>query len=91
MHNYEFGPLGGSPYQSAGDPEKDRPRRHSTFSLIVTIVVVAAIAILGLSVSFWVLGLVFHLAGWILRVAILAAVAALVWRWVNRRRSPDSR
>ncbi len=59
------------------------------FSLIVMIVVIAVIAAVALSVTFWALGFLFHLAGWILRIAVLAAVAAFVWRKVNRRWSHD--
>jgi putative flippase GtrA len=89
MHNYEFGSSGGTHRGPYGVPEGDEPRKHSMFSLIVMIVVVAVLAIAGLSIAFWALGFLFHLAGWILRIAVLAAVAAFVWRWVNRRLSHD--
>jgi putative flippase GtrA len=89
MHNYEFGSWGASRPGPYSEPGGDSPRKHSTFSLIVMIAVVAVLAILGLGVTFWVLGFLFHLAGWILRVAVLAAVAALVWRWITRRRSSE--
>ena len=88
MPNYDAGPLGDpAHYSGYGDPQPDRPRKPSIFSLIVMIVVVAAIAAVGLTIAFWVLGFVFHLAGWILKIAVLAAVAAYVWRWVGRRSS----
>jgi len=87
MHNYEFGSYGGQGHQSApGDPDGGRPRQHSVFSLVAMIAVIAVIALLALSVAFWVFGLVFHIAGMIFKVAILAAVAALVWRRVTRHR-----
>jgi hypothetical protein len=86
MHNYEFGAAGGSggenPYT---EPENHGSRKNSMFSLIVMIVVIAVIAAVALTITFWALGFLFHLAGWILKVAVLAAVAAFVWRWVNRR------
>ena len=87
---YDFGPLGGSAsHGSHQQPEDDAPHQNSIFSLIVMIVVVAVIGAVALSVMFWAMGFLFHLAGWILRIAILAAVAAFVWRKVNRRRSQD--
>jgi hypothetical protein len=90
MHNYDAGPLGDPAHHTGyGEPEPDRPRKSSIFSLIVMIVAVAAIAAVGLTITFWALGFMFHLAGWILRVAVLAAVAAYVWRRVNRRWSHD--
>jgi hypothetical protein len=54
---------------------------------VLTIVVIAVAASVGLGVAFWAVGLVFHLFGWILRIALLAGVAAFVWRWVNRHTS----
>jgi hypothetical protein len=89
MHNYQFGSGGASRPGPYGEPEGDAPRQHSIFSLIVMIAVVAVLAIVGLGVAFWLLGFLFHLAGWILRVAVLAAVAALVWRKITRHRSAD--
>jgi len=86
MHNYESGSFFGSgSYSPSADPDEHRGR--SIFSLIVMGAVVAVGAVLVLGAAFWVLGLVFHLAGWIIKVAILAAVAALVWRRVTRGRS----
>ena len=90
MPNYDFGPIGGSSAQSPyNPPENSAPHKNSTFSLIVMIVVVAVIGVFALSVAFWVMGLLFHLAGWILRIAVLAAVAAFVWHRVSRRWSHD--
>lgn len=90
MHNYDFGAFGGygqhGPY---GEPE-GAPRRHSVFSLVVTIIVVAVGAAIVLGLLFWTLGLVFSIAGWIIRIAILAAVAALVWRRLTRHRAGTS-
>jgi putative flippase GtrA len=80
MPNYEFGSWGASRPGPYGEPEGDAPQKHSTL---------AVVAIVGLGVAFWALGFLFHLAGWILRVAVLAAVAAFVWRRVTRHRSPD--
>jgi hypothetical protein len=87
---YDFGPLGGSAgHSSHHEPEDDARHHNSIFSLIVMIVVVAIVGAVALSLVFWAMDFVFHLAGWILRIAILAAVAAFVWRKINRRWSQD--
>jgi biotin transporter BioY len=85
---YDFGPFGSAGHSSHYEPD-DAPRKNSIFSLIVMIVVVAIIGAVVLGLAFMALGVLFHLAGWILKVAILAAVAALIWRRINRRRSHD--
>ena len=86
MHNYESGPfIGSGSYSPSGGPDEHRGR--SIFSLIVMIAIVAVAAVLVLGTAFWVLGLAFHLLGWIVKVALLAAVAALVWRRITRGRS----
>jgi hypothetical protein len=54
---------------------------------------VAAIAIgvvlggLVLSAAFWALGLLFHLVVWVVRIALIVALAAAVLWLVDRRRS----
>jgi hypothetical protein len=84
MSNYDFGSIGST---GGPSPYSDEPSHRSVFSLVLTIVVIAVAASVGLGVAFWAVGLVFHLFGWILRIALLAGVAAFVWRWVNRRTS----
>jgi len=87
MHNDDFGAYGSTTHQGPyGAPDNGGPDHRSVFSLVVMIAVVALAAIVGLSIAFWALGLLFHLAGLIFKVAILAAVAALVWRRVSRHR-----
>jgi hypothetical protein len=90
MHNYEFGPAGTSGGPGAdGDPyrygDHGRPGR-GMFGTVLMIVAIAIGAMLLLGTAFWAIGLVFHLFGWILKVALLAAVAAFVWRRVTRGR-----
>ncbi len=85
---YDFGPFGSTGQSSHHEPD-EAPRKNSIFSLIVMIVVVAVLGAIALSVVFWAMGFLFHLAGWILRIAVLAAVAAFVWRKINRRWSHD--
>ena len=91
MHNYEYGTAGmsggpgagGDPYRYGG--QGDRPGR-GMLGTVLMIVVIAIGAMLLLGTAFWAIGLVFHLFGWILRVALLVAVAAFVWRRVTRGR-----
>ena len=90
MHNYEFGSTGTSGGPGGGDPYRyggpgDRPGR-GLLGTALMVVVIAVGAVLVLGTAFWAIGLVFHLLGWIVRVALLAAVAALVWRRVTRGR-----
>lgn len=79
-----------SPFQ-----ETDRPYRHSygparchgpgivRTALMWTAIAVAAMLAFGAVI--WAFGLVFHLAALLLRVAIVTAVIAFVWRRVTRR------
>ncbi len=87
MHSYEFGPIGGS--GSAGSPKDpgDKPGGNSALSLILLIAVVVVVAVVGLGLAFWVLGTLFHFAGFIVRIALVTAVVALVWRRIAGRRS----
>jgi putative flippase GtrA len=80
MHDYQFG--SGS---RAGD-NPDGPHHYSTLSLVLLIVGLAIAAAVGLGIVFWVLGFLFHLVGWIVKIAILAAVAAFIWRRIAGRR-----
>jgi hypothetical protein len=87
---YDFGPLGGAAGHSSHDePDSGGRHQNSIFSLIVMIVVIAVLGAIALGIVFWAMGFLFHMAGWILRIAILAAVAAFVWRKINRRWSHD--
>ena len=70
-------------------PEYGGAPKHSVFSLVVMIGAVAVAGAIALTIAFFLLGFVFHLVGFILKVAILAAVAALVWRRITRHRSHD--
>jgi len=76
------------PVSSAGHspgPGYDE-HRHSTLSLILLIAAVAVIGIIAIGFTFWALGFLFHVFGLVLKIAILAGVAALVWRRVARGR-----
>jgi len=86
MHSYETGPYGTGPTFRVFGSDEEEPKRHSMFSLIALIAVIAVAAALALGLVFLILGTLFSIAGAILKVAILAAIAALVWRRVMRRR-----
>jgi hypothetical protein len=81
MHNYEFGPTTGPGYHSDQTPGGS-PRRYSVLSLIIIICAVAIVATLGLGLAFWVLAFLFHIAGFIVKVALITAAIAFVWRRV---------
>ncbi|MGH9055223.1 MAG: hypothetical protein ACRDYY_05070 [Acidimicrobiales bacterium] len=86
MYNYDFGsPTGEGPRGSFGEPG-DHHHGRSVLSLIVWIAVIAVVAALGLGLAVWAFGFLFSLVGWILRVAVIAGVAALIWRRVVRGR-----
>jgi hypothetical protein len=85
MHSYETGPHGTGPYRIFGS-EGDEPRRHSVFSLVALIAVVAVAGALALALVFLILGTLFSLAGFILKVALIVAISAFIWRRVMRRR-----
>ena len=46
---------------------------------------IAVVAMLALGTAAWVFGLVFHLLGLLVRVALVTAVVAFVWRRITRR------
>jgi hypothetical protein len=89
MHNYEFGPFGGASHQSSDSEPEGGCHRHSAFSLVAWIILLAVAAAIVLSIAFWVLGVVAGIAAWIVKIAILAAVGAFVWRRITRRSSHD--
>jgi hypothetical protein len=60
-------------------------RDQSLWSAIPLIVGVAVIAILGLTALFWVAGIVFHLVGWAVHVAVVVALGFFFFRFIARR------
>lgn len=85
MHSYESGPYGTGPYRVFGS-EEEEPRRHSVFSLVALIAVVAIVGALALALVLLILGTLFSLAGFILKVALIVAVSAFIWRRIMRRK-----
>jgi hypothetical protein len=78
MYDFPSDPLGTAPHSG---PEE---RRHSVLSLVLLIAAVTVLGIIALGFTFWALGFLFHIFGLILKIALLAAVAAFVWRRVVR-------
>jgi uncharacterized transporter YbjL len=85
MHNYDFGSTTGP--QAFNRPGGDEPPRHSVLSLVLLIVAVGIVAAVGLGLVFWAFGFLFHVASLLLKVALIVAVAALVWKRITRGRS----
>jgi hypothetical protein len=75
------------PFQPNWDPTPHR-RQHG-YGIVHTVVkwtAIALIAMLALGTATWAFGLLFHLAALLLRVALVTAVVAFVWRRITRRR-----
>ena len=73
------------PYQSyQGGPGRAGP----PFRILRTILMwvgIAFIVMLALGTAGWVFGLAFHLVGLLVRIALVTAVVAFVWRRITRR------
>lgn len=84
MHDYDSATMGGAGRGSFAGEEGRPGREHSVASLVAMVAVLAIGAGIALAVGFWLLGALIGLAGLALKVAVLTAVAALVWRKVSR-------
>jgi hypothetical protein len=72
----------------------EAPPRRGPGALLRRLAVWAAVGFLALVVlgsTLWAFGLLFHLVGLLLKVALVTAVAAAVWRFVSRGRFGRSR
>ncbi|HET9076682.1 MAG TPA: hypothetical protein VFN68_07105 [Acidimicrobiales bacterium] len=78
---YEPGP--GYPH---GTSEPPRPCRPSLLRMIVAAVLIGVVASLLFGPALWAVGILFHIIGFALRVAILIAVGTFIWRRVARGR-----
>ncbi|MDE3203069.1 MAG: hypothetical protein KGQ66_02475 [Acidobacteriota bacterium] len=65
-------------------------RRSGPLGTLLTWVIFAMVALLALAALGWILGLVFHVAALLIKVALATAVIAFVWRTVAGRRTPKS-
>jgi hypothetical protein len=63
--------------------------RHGPLRMVLMIAAGVAVAILGISALFWMLGAIFHLVPIILRLAIFLGLVGGVWWLVAGRRRPS--
>ncbi|MDA8045597.1 MAG: hypothetical protein M0Z30_10215 [Actinomycetota bacterium] len=62
------------------------PHRHSIVRTVVTWAAIALIAMTAFGLAAWAFGLIFHLAVLLIKVVLVTAVVALVWRRITGRR-----
>ncbi len=73
------------PYQQIYGPGPGRCRGRGIVRTVLFWTAVAVLAMIAFGVVTWAFGLVFHLIALLVRIAIVTAVVAFVWRWVTRR------
>ena len=71
------------PFQET-NPHPPR-HRHGIIRTVVMWTAIAVVAMLAFGTVAWAFGLLFHLAALLLRVALVTAVVAFVWRRISRR------
>jgi cytochrome c biogenesis protein CcdA len=65
-------------------------RRHSLLGLTLAVAAGIVLGTLSVGLILTVIGAVFHLVGWLFRVALIAAVVVGVWYLIiGRRRAHD--
>ena len=74
------------PYQQAYGPARCHRHGHGIVRTALMWTAIAVAAMLAFGTVTWAFGLVFHRAALLLRIAIVTAVIAFVWRRVTRRR-----
>lgn len=79
-----------SPFQQTDRPYQQSygPGRCHGRGIVRTVLFWTAVAVLAMfafGVVTWAFGLVFHLLGLLVRIALVTAVVAFVWRRVTRR------
>jgi hypothetical protein len=65
-----------------------RTQRHHGRGIVRTALIwtaVAVVAMIAFGTFAWAVGLVFHLIGFLIKVALVTAVVAVVWRFFSRR------
>lgn len=74
----------GSGYPGGGAPDPG-PYRPSLFRMVVAAVLIGVVASVLFGSALWAIGVVFHIVGVVVRLAILAALGTFIWRRVTHR------
>ena len=80
MYNFPYETPTGSSY-----PPDAGPRRPSLLRMVVAAVLIGVVASLIFGSAVWAVGFMFHLIGFFIRLAVLAAIASFIWRRVVHR------
>jgi len=80
----------GSGYTGGGAPDPG-PCRPSLFRMVVAAVLIGVVASVLFGSALWAIGVVFHIVGVVVRLAILAALGTFIWRRVTHRHRSDHR
>ncbi len=81
MYNFPYDPTAGPTYPPGPAPETGR-HGPSLLRMVVAVALIAMVASLVFGSALWAVGLVFHLVGFVVRLAILAAIGRFIWRRV---------
>lgn len=81
MYNFPYETPTGSSYPPGAPPEAG-PRRPSLLRMVVAAVLIGVVASLIFGSAVSAVGFVFHLIGFVIRLAVLAAIAGFIWRRV---------
>ena len=83
MYNFPYEPGPGRPYETSTPPGRPRP---GLLRMIVAAVLIGVVASLLFGSALGAVGILFHILGFAVRVAILIAVGTYIWRRVTRGR-----
>ncbi len=84
MYNFPYEPPAGSAYPPGPAPQTGR-HGPGLMRMIVAALLIAMVASLVFGPALWAVGFVFHLVGFVVRLAILAAIGRFIWRRVVHR------
>ncbi len=90
MYNFPYEPPAGSAHPPGAAPQSG-PQRPSLLRMVVAAVLIGMVASFMFGSALWAVGLVFHLIGFVIRLAILAAIAGFIWRRVVHRHTGRGR
>lgn len=77
----------GSGYPHGSDPDPDPgPSRPSLLRMVVAAVLIGVVASILFGSALGAIGVVFHIVGVVVRLAILVALGTFIWRRVTRHR-----